>query len=98
MRVCSWRLTPQALSLFLSFYCLFGCDCWTTAVAIQEKSSLDRELYFSPASPRTAGRSFLKQVKVAVQQLASFVRSRGNEPEPVTPSWCSARDLWFPRY
>jgi hypothetical protein len=37
--------------------CLFGCDCWTTAVAIQEKSSLDRELYFSPASPRTAGRS-----------------------------------------
>jgi hypothetical protein len=90
----------SATSLVIVFIILLVVwgDDWIAAVAILEKFSVGFGVLFLTCFSENCRTKFLKQVKVAVQQLASFVRPRGNEPEPVTLSWCSVRDLWFPRY
>jgi hypothetical protein len=56
-------IVPMAISavsvvivLIICFW-LFGCDCWTAAVAIQEKFALGFGGCFSSPSPETPGQS-----------------------------------------
>ena len=57
------------LIILLLIYCLwlFGCDCWTAAVASREKFALGLGGYFSSPSPGTPGRSSRKKLFVCIR-------------------------------
>jgi len=57
--------------LIICFW-LFGCDCWTAAVAIQEKFALGLGGYFSPRSPGTPGQSSSKKLFVCLRGDRDF--------------------------